>query len=140
MSGCYPRASCTCKCHVSQNYCCENCSINDNFILSKRIEKLEEAHDVFNKHVKSLTDMYKHLSISIACYTDDKVRQMNENIKIKKRLDDLEELIYEVKDKLRNCNKKPYECPVCWGKGFKEDQFMKRHDCNSCKNEGIVWG
>lgn len=57
-----------------------------------------------------------------------------------KRFDEiLEELEKRIKQLEDVVGEKPFKCPVCYGRGFKEDQLMKRHDCTSCENKGIVW-
>jgi len=47
------------------------------------------------KQINALTDMYKDLSIYLAGFHDHKVRQIDENRKISKRVDELEEKISE---------------------------------------------
>lgn len=68
--------------------------------------------------------------------------------KMKSRIDDLEELIYEVKEKQRACDRKPHPCPICEGNGFviQEDvsqgeaDCYKRVECKACEGNCIVWG
>lgn len=50
MSGCFP-SGCTCKCHVSQNDCCDQCKKNLDMMaeLSMRINKMESSLMEFEK-------------------------------------------------------------------------------------------
>lgn len=60
---------------------------------------------------------------------------------IKKRCDDIEEIVYEVKEKQLNCDRKPFKCPVCEGKGkLWPDGTIGYHRCEPCEGKGIVWG
>lgn len=72
MTGCHEPLKSTDKC------ICVYC-------LNERTKKLE-------LEIKSLTEMYKHLSISIAGYQDHKNRQIDENRKISRRVDEILEI------------------------------------------------
>ena len=58
------------------------------------------------------------------------------------RIDDLEELIYEVKSSLRNNDIKPHKCPVCEGKCKQIHPLIGLlcSACDACEGKGIVWG
>ena len=65
---------------------------------------------------------------------------------INKKICDLEELIYEVKAKQRECDRKPHKCPLCEGAG-KVNLLMHEKGtpiitkgCDACEGKGIVWG
>lgn len=108
------------------------------------------------KQIESLTDMYKHLSISIAGYQDHKVRQIDENRKISERMDlfnadmialsgrigYLDSCIEKfIKENERNCDRKPFKCPICEGKGkFWPEGVIGYDRCDSCEGRGYIWG
>lgn len=90
MSGCFPSESeskneCECSYHADRNFI---------FIMRKAIETWQKGCEVLINDLQSkivgLTDMYKHLSIQVESYHDHKVRQIIENMKFNKRLEELE--------------------------------------------------
>lgn len=67
----------------------EDINYKNHQIVMERIDQLDVV-------VNSLTEMYKQLSINVAGFYDNKTRQFADNIKISKKIDDLEEKIVEV--------------------------------------------
>lgn len=100
--------------------------------------------------LKALTEMYKALSINVAGLQDHHIRQIDENRKTSKRVDEVEQLVYDEKEKFRCNDRKPHKCPVCKGLGnpditdrtaYGPRRHMIENDpCNSCKGTGIMWG
>jgi hypothetical protein len=95
-----------------------------------------------HKQIIALTDIYKGLSISIVGYQDFKIRQIDENRKLSRRLDELENglikrvgilgrALHELSEDNHKLRKIPYKCPICYGRGVA---------CNTCDGKGIVWG
>jgi hypothetical protein len=111
--------------------------INENRKISRRIEKLESW-------------LYGDGDISALNGRMSNLEKNNEfDDHQRKRLEDkinyLEELIYDVKAKLRESDKKPHRCPICDGRGFYESMVPKEpgrldFTCKTCEGKGIVWG
>lgn len=119
---------------------CVKCMENKNiecikFYNEQRLKELESQ-------IKALIEMYKDLICRVAGFSDHLIKQIDENRKISRRLDDivgmfakdsckleseiirldkkfddLEKLFYDEKEKFRSNDKKPYKCPVCEGNG-----------------------
>ena len=66
--------------------------------------------EILDSQMKSLTEMYKNLSINTDEFHVHKSCQIDENRKISRRVDELEN------NYIKN-NKQPYKCPVCLGIG-----------------------
>lgn len=88
MSGCHPPyvEMPVCEHLVPFKYTCLECNRTSASPLVQEIQELK-------KQVRSLIDMYKHLSVQVASYQDHKIRQIDENRKVSKRLDEIEETL-----------------------------------------------
>jgi len=145
MSGCHPPDTLAlCKHGKPVKFPCLSCApTHKEFTLLDAINAIEELRN-------RIEALHEH-----------KLRQIDENRKISKKVDDLEELIYEEKAKLRDLinmpnvawskyNKTPYQCPVCKGEGkiiINNGQVLTSYPlqyptkiCTSCEGKGIVWG
>lgn len=108
------------------------------------------------RQMMALTDMYTELSIRVIAQHDFKLRQIDENRKISRRVDEIDETLkawnedFEYLDSLK-LNKrikklesrKPHKCPVCDGKGYCHSSginIASGGQCQSCQGKGIVWG
>jgi hypothetical protein len=103
---------------------------------------------------QSLSNSIQELCNRVEALHTHKIRQIDENRKISKRVDELELLVNAIKESYNNLcapalKKIPYKCPVCDGcgndKGATESnpnyEFCMRYaSCHSCKGSGIVWG
>lgn len=109
------------------------------------------------KQIIALTDMYKSLSCSVAGFQDHKIRQIDENRKISKRMDELgTKFEYFMQNSSFNLNisvnepmpgelkpmvnKVPHKCPVCNGYGGTIISGTIDEYCHACEGKGIVWG
>jgi hypothetical protein len=76
-----------------------------------------------------------------------KIAQIDENRKISRRVDELEEVIRLLKEDIEDLQmfrhaklNTPHKCPVCDGKGGFYISGTMDEECNACKGKGIVWG
>jgi len=114
--------------------------------MNERIGFIERELENYPEHKTDIEDLRTDVPY---------ISQRLDNIEshLNKKCDDLEELIYEIKEKIRDCNRKPYKCPVCNGNGnvlsegakLAFNQYMTTgldlsHKCLSCDGKGIVWG
>jgi Zn finger protein HypA/HybF involved in hydrogenase expression len=115
--------------------------------------------------MKELTEMYKNLSIYTVEFHVHKSCQIDENIKISRRVDEVEKFQRErahlinfksyldlsdrvtklENDKVnKNPYKYPYKCPNCHGSKHimeeVEPRVLKMKMCPTCECKGIVWG
>jgi len=105
----------------------------------ERLAKLETLvntigeHFAINKHVEDFVEM--------------NVKNTHE------RIDQVEQLVYDEKEKFRCNDKKPHKCPVCYGSCIVLTEAAKidfdgmwragldtKKRCDSCEGKGIVWG
>ena len=94
---------------------------------------------MFNNVCNERFDRLENEIKELKRFQDITHEQYKSNDAIKKRIDDLEDLIYEIQAKHRNCNKKPYKCPLCDGLGYLY-RGMHRLNCDACSSNGIIWG
>lgn len=118
--------------------------------------------------IERLEAQMRELSLQCANMIDHKIRQIDENRKISKRVDELERVIldlqmeqdensvaiaelYQFVKELERfqditnlqyqkvIEKKPHACPVCGGRGGFYISGVMDFQCDSCE-KGIVWG
>jgi len=98
------------------------------------------------KQITALTDMYKHLSLMVARCQDHHIRQIDENRKISRRVDELERIAKRHSEIVCQSKLSPFKCPVCGGIGINciIGEFrglpIKTDKCKSCEGKGIIWG
>lgn len=120
-----------------------------------------------HKKIIDLTDMYKELSVRIIAQHEFKLRQIDENVKLDKKvnnfasqLDEIEnglmrrigilgEAIHQLSDDNHKLSKSPHKCPACDGKGYGKEGYsismdgigigVKHYPCSGCDGKGIVW-
>jgi len=70
--------------------------------------------------------------------------QIDENRKISRRVDEIEEMQKKMLSMPNiiwaKYNKIPYRCPVCEGKGQWFEPPQDEFHCTSCNGTGIIWG
>lgn len=87
------------------------------------------------KQITTLTNMYKDFKLHVAGFHDHKVRQIDENRKISRRVDEIDHWKKGIMGNIRFAADKPYKCPICGGDG----KFYSAL-CHACEGKGIVWG
>ena len=91
-------------------------------------EHQKERLSHLESQVKALTEMYKELSLQCANMIDHKIRQIDENRKVSRRMNLLE------------ASRKPHKCPLCDGQGGFYISGTMDSECSTCEATGIVWG
>jgi len=110
--------------------------------MNERVDKLESMTAMLDLQIKAKKfevemDRGNHY---MECFSA-LIKKANDKI------DNLEQLIYDRKDK-RLSNVKPHKCPVCNGEGrvklekplIKDNITYFSISCVPCKEQGIVWG
>lgn len=148
MSGCYPYSYCACPCHngliMNEDIRCGcECYFNKDKNVSPIVEKIQELEKLLNDFIKSANTRLEVLH-------NHKNYQIEENRKISKRVDELEEIIKRISEDDMRASKIPHKCPICEGYGSKlitertsvapADHYRKQNPCISCEGKGIVWG
>lgn len=111
-------------------------------ILKKEISELKDS---FIKSLSNYRTDHVALHIKISELEKDRLDHLNPTafVILKKRCDNLEELIYEFKSQLRNQNRTPHRCPCCEGSGRYQLRTALNAsdiiDCHACEGSGIVW-
>lgn len=91
-------------------------------------------------NLDSLLNMHNRHTDLINNLVDHKIRQVDENRKLSRRIEEIADFCY------RNWkhNKQPHKCPVCDGSGRYKLATAQCNsdviDCRSCEGTGIVWG
>lgn len=144
MSGCHP-SQCTCKCHVSQNECCINCTSTSMCTIEERLNKLEQNDRLLRSETNKTWNSFEN---TLNKFQEQHIRQIDENRKISRRVDESEKRInvlnlenHNLKILLRGLseqveNKQPYKCPLCDGSSFSKEGMC----CVPCDGTGILWG
>ncbi len=107
--------------------------VNEVVMKVNNLEKSREAHSRSNK------DIFERIEKLESNHTNQLSPLAYLNLK--EKIEKLEQLFYDEKEKFRNQDKKPHKCPVCDGTKFVYAiDIMKNIECNACKGASIVWG
>ena len=145
MSGCYPDNYCSCPCHnglIADKYiiCCCDCSFNKNKNVSPLIEKIQSLEKLISDYIRSNNHVNHEMTDRLERLEKHKHYQIDENRKISKRIDELEEnyigVFHDVsyfEKKLNGLivNKKPHKCPVCDGQCGTVISGVVDEECNA---------
>lgn len=162
---------CGCECHrngikfvrtsLPPQPCC-NCLALDGLSIPEQIKTLEESVNKIQTLFKKIIDDNQIYCMKLKIKMNDDyerhVRQIDENRKVSRRMDELEYKIHKL-DRLimpqinginarirsleitdENNNKKPHKCPVCEGTRHCSSESGLSWQCESCEGKGIVWG
>jgi len=129
-----------CKHQVPVKYGCHLC-------IEERIKKLENI--MLNDEptlelcphmiLKSLPCFFCSIEERINKLEEHKIRQIDENRKVSKRMDEL----FKKFDFLANAaakNKKPHKCSMCNGIGGFYISGIMDEECSACEGSGLVLG
>jgi hypothetical protein len=122
------------------------CKIGSDIgIIRGRLEHIENYISIEDRI--SAIDVLGRLDKLEKCYIELQeyhTRQIDENRKISRRVDELEELLKRITEDDIKAEITPYKCPVCEGKGFVFLIFSitdtRQEECRSCEGKGILWG
>ncbi len=158
MSGCFPseeniRANCTCKCHRKKEdwngtACCK-CHVHKFYAHTDILKEEYKNHQLLLENIDILKNELRDLK---SVYLEEHVRQIDENRKISRRVDELQSLINieEIKKVIFNglethasilrceARNKELEKEINeiskWRKDIKilTDQSKKPHECPVC--------
>lgn len=103
------------------------------------------------KQITVLVDRYKELSVQVAAQHEFKLRQIDENKNVSKRLYELEHKLMDrigvlsaslhtLHQENYQLKKKPHKCPVCDGYGGTKISGTIDEKCEACDGKGIIWG
>jgi hypothetical protein len=151
--------------NVPMKFTCHLCniekSLKDNEHLSNHSQiGIEKCFERIEKLEDQDKNGYMYLKGQIDALGEHKNRQIDENRKISRKIDELEKDIIEINhpliekiEKLEGAicaSKKPYKCPVCGGNGNHPDQSPRLgykvfattgiYVCIACEGKGIIWG
>ena len=118
--------------------------------------KCEDKHriNLLESQVKALTEMYKEISCMVAGCQDHRIRQIDENRKISRRVEEIEnglfrrigilgEALHLMSEDNHQLKKTPHKCHVCGGSGKNINVLLSMPpiypNCKSCEGSGIVW-
>ncbi len=141
---CYaPMNSCKCLCHLANGgECCKSCN---GYAYTNEISQ----HDKLKKSIFDLECKIGYEILRITELDKHHLRQIDENRKISRRVDEIEERISKIesqlgKNILDSYVKKPHKCPICEGSGKYQTldsspPYVLHNECKCC-DKGIVWG
>lgn len=139
MSGCHvPNTSekeknlkmCDCNCHADRWMVCNACICPkfkmDHFKeLQETIEKLQKENEMRKDTIGCMDSAYSDALLEL-----------------EKRINRLEIKQQSVSDP----NRRPHTCPVCDGRGMKQNHLLTAMtcpiniDCGACEGKGVLWG
>lgn len=136
--------NCTCKCHVSNNECCDICCIYPIVNLVKNINehknyqidenrKISRRVDELHAHIDKLHEM---INMEDRITASDVFCRLT---KLESSISNWEQEFYFLKDKLRNNESKPHPCPICDGRGGFFINGTMDEECYACEGRSIVW-
>lgn len=119
----------------------------------------EHRLKLLESQMKTSNEMYIELTKSLQVLHEHKIRQIDENMKVLRRLDEIENglinrigilgtALQQLSDENHKLRKTPHKCPVCEGEGritLKVPLVTKTSTCYSincvpCEGKGIIWG
>lgn len=115
-----------------------------------RINKLENNDDVLIKHIDMSIDGFNERLKKLEERTSSTEGDLN-YVPSFDAINDLDNKFYSLikkqdlsikeLEKYQGIQRQPWQCPACFGWGFKTDtQSNEKHDCKGCEQKGYIWG
>ena len=149
MSGCHnPYIDMpVCEHLVPLKFTCGRCEVSkmtNDYVSFDVIHTMRQTIETWQKGCEILINV---LQERIHLLEEHKNRQIDENRKVSKRIDELESIsnsqantIKILCKKSNKADKQPYSCPICDGKGFDKKEGLLKYTCRSCKGSCVLWG